>query len=114
MLHSRRTLIEHEDAVRPPGALDSSQDSAGAVCQKLAQAAGARHDNKALDIYAAAMEISSIATDHQCAAAGTDGPARRSAALLASQAAAGTGGPRPRSRIAASDADDGGRAPESP
>jgi hypothetical protein len=60
------------------------------------------------------MEISSIATDHQCAAAGTDGRARTSAAVLTSQAAAGTGGPRPRSRIAASDADDGGRAPESP
>jgi hypothetical protein len=114
VLHSRRKLIEHEDAGQPPGALDSAQDSAGAVCHKLAQAAGARHDNKALDIYAAAMEISSIATDRQCAAAGTDGRARRSAALLASQAAAGTGGPRPRSRIAASDADDGGRAPESP
>jgi hypothetical protein len=104
VLHSRSKLIEQEDAGRPSGAPDSSPDSAGAVCYQLAEAAGARHDNKALDIYAAAMEISSIGTDHRCAVAGTDGGPRKSVAQLASQAAARIGSNRPHGRAAADDA----------
>ncbi len=91
MLHSRSKLIEQEAAGQPSGAPGSSPDSAGAVCYQLAKAAGARHDNKALDIYAAAMEISSIATDHRRAVAGTDGGPRKGVAQLASQAARRSG-----------------------
>ncbi len=84
VLHSRSKLIEQEAAGLPSGAPDSSPDSAGAVCYQLALAAGDRHDNKALDIYAAAMEISSIATDNRCAVAGTDGGLRKGVAQFAS------------------------------
>ena len=87
VLHSRSKLIEQEDDGQLSGAPDSSPDSAGAVCYQLAEAAGARHDNKALDIYAAALEISSIATDHGCTVAGTDGRPRKAAAQLAGHAA---------------------------
>lgn len=100
VLHSRSKLIEREDAGQPPGALDSSPDSAGAVCYQLAQAAGDRHDNKTLDIYAAAMEISSVATDHRCAVAGTDGGPRKGVVQFASQAAATIGSRRPLGRLA--------------
>src|SRR5712691_3649810 len=103
VLHSRSKLIEQEDAGQPSGALDSSPDSAGVVCYQLAEAAGGRHDNKALDIYAAAMEISSIATDHRCAVAGTDGGLRKGVAQLASQAAARIGSRRPQGRVEAND-----------
>jgi len=103
VLHSRSKLIEQEDASQPSGAPDSSPDSAGAVCYQLAEAADARHDNKALDIYAAAMEISSIATDHRCAVAGTDGGPRTSVARLASRAAARIGSRQPQGRAAAND-----------
>ncbi len=103
VLHSRSKLIEQEEAGQPSGALDLSPDTAGAVCYQLAKAAGARHDNKALDIYAAAMEISSIATDHRCAVAGTDGGPRKGVAQLASQAAARIGSRRPQGPAAAND-----------
>jgi hypothetical protein len=98
VLHSRSTLIEQEDAGQIPGAPDSSPDTAGAVCYQLAKAAGNRLDNKALDIYAAALEISSIATDSRCAAAATDGGLRRGVADFASQAAGGIGSRRPQDR----------------
>jgi hypothetical protein len=67
VLHSRSKLIEQEEAGQPSGAPGSSPDSPGAVCYQLARATDKRLDNKALDIYAAAMEISSIATDNRCA-----------------------------------------------
>jgi hypothetical protein len=100
VLHSRSKLIEQEDAGRPSGAPDSSPDSPGAVCYQLAEAANDRLDNKALDIYAAAMEISSIATDSQCTVAGTDGGQRKGAAQLASQATGRIGSRRPHGRAA--------------
>ena len=100
VLHSRSKLIEQEAAGLPSGAPDSSPDSAGAVCYQLAKAAGDRHDNKALDIYAAAMEISSIATDNRRAVAGTDGGLRKGVAQLASQAAAMIGSHWPQGRAA--------------
>ena len=100
VLHSRSKLIEQEAAGLPSGAPDSSPDSAGAVCYQLAKAAGDRHDNKALDIYAAAMEISSIATDNRRAVAGTDGGLRKGVAQLASQAAATIGSRWPQGRAA--------------
>jgi hypothetical protein len=100
VLHSRSKLIEQEAAGLPSGAPDSSPDSAGAVCYQLAKAAGERHDNKALDIYAAAMEISSIATDNWRAVAGTDGGLRKGVAQLASRAAAMTGSRWPQGRAA--------------
>jgi hypothetical protein len=100
VLHSRSKLIEQEAAGQPSGAPGSSSDSAGAVCYQLAKAAAARHDNKALDIYAAAMEISSAATNHRGAVAWTDGP-RKAVAQLASQAAT-IGSHRPQSGTAAS------------
>jgi hypothetical protein len=103
VFHSRSKLIEQEDAGQPWGVPNSSPDSAGAVCYQLAEAAGARHDNKALDIYAAAMEISSIATDNRCAVAGTDSGPRKGVAKFASQAAARIGSRRPRGRAAAND-----------
>jgi hypothetical protein len=99
-LHSRSKLIEQEATGQPSGAPGSSSDSAGAVCYQLAKAAAARHDNKALDIYAAAMEISSTATNHRRAVAWTDGP-RKAVAQLASQAAT-IGSHRPQSGTAAS------------
>jgi hypothetical protein len=100
VLRSRSKLIEQEDAGRPSEALNSSPDKAGAVCYLLAEAAGARHDNKALDIYAAAMEISSIATDHRRgAAAGTSGGGSKGVAQLASQAVAWRGSRRRCSHI---------------
>lgn len=101
VLHSRSNLIEQEDAGQPSGALGAFPDSVGTVCYQLAEAAGARHDNKALDIYAAAMEISSIATDHRCAVAGTGGGPRKGGAQLASQAAAKIGNRRPQGRAVA-------------
>jgi hypothetical protein len=100
VLHSRSKLIEQEAAGLPSGAPDSSPDSAGAVCYQLAKAAGDRHDNKALDIYAAAMEISSIATHNRRAVAGTDGGLRKGVAQLASQAAATIGSRWPQGRAA--------------
>ena len=99
VLHSRSKLLEQEGAGRPPGAPDSSPDSPGAVCHQLAQAAGARHDNKALDIYAAALEISSIATDNRY------GGPHKIVARFASQAAARIGSRRSHGRTAADDAD---------
>ena len=113
VLHSRRKLIEQEDAGRPLGAVDSAPDSAGTVCFELARAAGQRHDNKALDIYAAAMEISSIATGHRYAVATADGGPRKSSAPLASQASTVIGGGRRSQRRGAADhADNGGLAAE--
>jgi hypothetical protein len=100
VLHSRSKLIEQEAAGLPSGAPDSSPYSAGAVCYQLARAAGDRHDNKALDIYAAAMEVSSIATDNRRAVAGTDGGLRKGVAQLASQAAAMVGSRWPQGRAA--------------
>src|SRR5258708_17923600 len=70
VLHSRSKVLAQEDAGEPPPALNSSPDSADAVCHKLAKAAAGRNDNKALDIFPAPVEISSIAPDHQCAVAG--------------------------------------------
>jgi hypothetical protein len=64
VLRSRSELLE-EEAGQQPGAVDSPQDSCAAVCHKLAKAAACRTDNKALDIYAAALEIGSIAPDHR-------------------------------------------------
>ncbi len=114
VLHSRSKLIDQEDTGKPPAATGSSQDSAGAVCHELARAAGQRHDNKALDIYAAAMEISSVATDHQCAVAATDGRRRRSSTLIASQAVMETGArPSHSGRVPGGDVDNGERAPGS-
>jgi hypothetical protein len=101
VLHSRSKLILQEKPVQPWGTLDSSAYNAGAVCYQLAKAAGDRHDNKALDIYAAAMEISCIAPDHRRAVAGTDGGPRKGAAQFASQAAARIGSRRPQDRRAA-------------
>jgi hypothetical protein len=94
VLHSRSKLIEQEAAGQPSGAPDSSPDSPGAVCYLLAKAAAARQDNKALDIYAAAMEISAIATNHRWALAWT-------VAQFASQTAT-IGSRRPRNGAAAS------------
>jgi hypothetical protein len=107
VLHSRSKLIEQEDAGQPSEALDSSPDSAGAVCYQLAEAARARHDNKALDIYAAAMEISSIATDHLCAVARADGGPRKGVAQLASHATTRIASRRPQGRAAANDVQGG-------
>jgi hypothetical protein len=102
VLHSRSKLLVQEDAGRPSGAPDSSPDSPAAVCYQLAEAAGRRHDNKALDIYAAAMEISSIATDHRYAVAWTDdGGPRKAVAQLVSQAAARMASHRPQGRSVA-------------
>ena len=95
VLHSRSKLIQQEKPARPWGTLDSSAYNAGAVCYQLAKAAGDRHDNKALDIYAAAMEISCIAPDHRRTVAGTDGGPRKGVIQLASQAAARLGNSRP-------------------
>ena len=99
-LHSRSKLIEQERG-QPSGVLDSSPDSAGAVCYQLAEAAGARHDNKALDIYAAAMEISTVAVRHQRTIAGIDGGPSKGVAQHTSEAATKTGaiGRRARPRI---------------
>jgi len=104
VLHSRSKLIEQEGADQPSGALDSSPDSAEAVYRQLAEAASARHDDKALDMYAAAMEISSIATDHRRAIEGTDGEPGKGVAQLPSQAATKTGSHLPQGRAAADDA----------
>jgi hypothetical protein len=101
VLHSRSKVIEQEGVGRPSGAPDSSPDGPGAVCYQLAEAAGHRHDNKALDIYAAAMEISSIATDHRRAVARTDSGPRKAVAQVASQAAARRASHRPQGRSAA-------------
>ncbi len=69
VLHSRHKLLDEEKEPRqPPEAADSSPDSPGAVCYELAKAAAGRCDNKALDTYAAALEISSIARDHDSGA----------------------------------------------
>jgi hypothetical protein len=103
VLHSRGKLIEREAAGQPSGAPDSSPDSAGAVCRQLAKAATGRHDNKALDIYAAAMEISSIATDKRCAVAGTNSGPHKRVAWLASQATGRIGSRRWKGRAAAND-----------
>jgi hypothetical protein len=100
VLHSRSKLIQQENPAQPRGALDSSPYDAGAVCYQLAKAAGARYDNKALDIYAAAMEISCIAPDHRRVVAGTDG-LRKGVVQFASQAAARIGGRAPQDRPAA-------------
>jgi hypothetical protein len=105
VLHSRSKLIEQEDAGQPalPG---SSPTNAGAVCYQLAQAAGSRHDNKALDIYAAAMEISSVAADDQCDVAGADGGSRKGAAQVPSQPVVIVGSSRPEDQLAANDVPD--------
>jgi hypothetical protein len=103
VLHSRSKLIEQEDtgqASQPPG---SSPASAGAVCYQLAQAAGSRYDNKALDIYAAAMEISSVVTDHECDEAGADGGPCNGVAQVPSQPVAMVGSSRPQDQLAAND-----------
>ena len=115
VLHSRSKLIEQEDADQPSAALDSSPDSAGAVCYQLAEAAGPRSDNKALDIYAAAMEISSIATNHPRAVAGTDGGPRKGvAAAQRTQSPRGLGNRRLWGRAAANNARSGRLAAASP
>ena len=101
VLNSRSKLIEQEDAGQPSAALDSSPHSVGRVCYQLAEAARPRSDNKALDIYAAAMEISSIATDHTCAVAGTNGGPRKGVTRLSAQTAARTGSRRLWGRAAA-------------
>lgn len=85
VLHSRSKLIEQEEAGQPLRALDSSPDSAGAVCRQLAKAAGGRYDNKALDIYAAAMEISSIDMDRRCPVVPTDAGPRQGVFHLAAK-----------------------------
>jgi hypothetical protein len=100
VLHSRSKLIQ-ENPAQPSGTLDSSAYNAGAVCYQLAKAAGDRHDNKALDIYAAAMEISCIAPDHRRVVAGTNG-GRKGVLQLASEAAVRIGNCRPQDRPAAS------------
>jgi hypothetical protein len=98
VLHSRSKLIDQEAAGLLAGAPDSSPDSAGTVCHQLAAAAGERHDNKALDIYAAAMEIGSIATDNRCAGLGGNGGLRKGVAQFATHAAARMGSHRPQGR----------------
>jgi len=103
VLHSRSKLIQREKPAQQLGALDSSPYSAGAVCYQLAKAAGARHDNKALDIYAAAMEISCIAPDHRRVVAGADGGPHKGVVQLASQAAARIGSRGLQDRLAAND-----------
>src|SRR5258708_3549921 len=114
VLHSRSKVIAEEDAGKPPGALNSSQDSAGAVCHKLAKAAAGRNDNRALDFSAAALEISSIAPDHQCPVAGTgDGPPPGSA-VPATRAVTAVAGRRSHSKVAATDLHSGGLAPAAP
>jgi hypothetical protein len=71
VLYSRSKMLEEQDSVRwPSKAADSTPDSPGAVCHTLADAAVRRRDNKALDIYAAALEISSIEADYRCTADG--------------------------------------------
>jgi len=100
VLHSRSKLIQQEKPAQPWGTLDLSAYNVGAVCYQLAKAAGDRHDNKALDIYAAAMEISCIAPDHGRTVAGTGGP-RKGVVQLASQAAARIGSSRPPDQPAA-------------
>ncbi len=114
VLHSRTKLIEGEDAGQPSGALGSSPDSTGTVCYQLAKAAGARHDNKALDIYAAAMEISSIAPDHQCTAARADDGSHPASVVLATQAVTAVGSRRSHRKVAANDVQSGGLAPAVP
>ena len=101
VLHSRSNLIEQEDFGQPWRMPGSSPASAGAVCYQLAQAAGSRYDNKALDIYAAAMEISSVATDHRCDVARADGGPHKDV-QVASQAAK-IGNRRPQGRTVAHD-----------
>jgi hypothetical protein len=101
VLHSRSNLIAQEATGQLSEVHDSSPDSAGAVCYQLAEAAGARHDNKALDIYAAALEISSIATDHRCTVAGTDGGPRKGVDQLASHVGPRIESQRPQGRAAA-------------
>ena len=115
VLHSRSKVIAEEDAGgKPPAALNSSQDSAGAVCHKLAKAAAGRNDNKALDIFAAALEISSIAPDHQCAVSGTvDGP-HPGSGVPATRAVTAVAGRRSHSKVAATDLHSGGLAPAAP
>jgi hypothetical protein len=102
VLHSRSKLILREKPAQPRATPDSSAYNAGAVCYQLAKAAGDRHDNKALDIYAAAMEISCIAPDHGRTVAGTDGP-RKGVVQIATHAAARIGSWRPQGRPAAND-----------
>jgi hypothetical protein len=94
VLHSRSKLIALEEGGPPSGAPDSSPDSPGAVCYQLARATDKRLDNKALDIYAAAMEISSIATDDRCA----NGRLRQGVAQFASHAAGRIGSRPPQDR----------------
>jgi hypothetical protein len=106
VLHSRSKLIEQESVGQPSGTPGSSPDSPGAVCYQLAEAARTRHDNKALDIYAAAMEISSIATNHRAVAWTDTGPGK-AVAQFASQAAARIGSHRPQGRSAAGNAQSG-------
>jgi hypothetical protein len=103
VLHSRSKLIEQENPAQPLGALDSSPYNAGAVCYQLAKVAGARHDNKALDIYAAAMEISCIAPDHRRVVAGTNGGPHKGVIQFASQATARIGSRGRQDRPAAND-----------
>jgi hypothetical protein len=102
VLHSRSKLIQQENRAQPLWAPDSSAYNAGSVCYQLAQAAGDRYDNKALDIYAAAMEISCIAPDHRRVVAGTGGP-RKGVVQFASQTAARIGSRGPQHRPAAND-----------
>lgn len=103
VLHSRSKLIQQENPDQPSGALDSSPYRAGAVCYQLAKAADARHDNKALDIYAAAMEISCIAPDHRRVVAAANGGPRKGVIQFASQAAARIGSRGPQDRPTAND-----------
>jgi hypothetical protein len=114
VLHSRSKLIQQEAAGQPSAAPGPPPDSAGAVCYQLAEAARPRGDNKALDIYAAAMEISSIATDHPCGAAGTNGGPREGVAAHSAHAAARTRNRRLWGRAAANSARSGQLATASP
>jgi hypothetical protein len=114
VLHSRSKLIEQEVAGQPLGAPGFSRDSPGAVCCQLAEAANGRLDNKALDIYAAAMEISSIVTDSRRTVAGTDGGLRKGVAQLASQAIGRIGSRRPPGRAAGNNGQNGQEMARSP
>jgi hypothetical protein len=69
VLHSRRAVLEWETAGQPLP--QPSQGRPEAVSSKLAEAAADRCDNKALDIYAAALEISSVAPGDRGTGAGT-------------------------------------------
>jgi hypothetical protein len=83
VLRSRSKLIEREDVSQSLRTLNSSSNSTGVICRQLVKAAGDRHDNKALDIYAAALEIASVDMDDRCPLVRTDGAPRRRVAYRA-------------------------------